>query len=102
MTEWKTQYSSVSVVPRTVRQEYRDAIQITTATPVPGNPLSHPLDIDGSFLGVNWRWGVAPTICLHLILNLIMRGAIPPLDDVFMVRILSVGTMLPYPYCRHS
>jgi hypothetical protein len=47
--------------------------------------ISHPLDIDSSFLGVKCKRGVTPTILLHLVTNLRTRGARPPSEDVFMV-----------------
>lgn len=87
MTERKIKYSSVSVVPRAVPTEYRDPILgriTTTATPAPGYPFSRPLDIDGCFLGVTWLRGVTPTIFLHLVPSLIMRGAVPPFENVFI------------------
>jgi len=64
--------SSVSVVPRNVRPEHREPI-LTTSTP--RYPVSHPLDIDGSFLGAKWRRSVTPAI-LHLVPNSITRGLI--------------------------
>jgi len=78
MTQQKMQYSSVSIVPRNVRPEHRDPI-LTTNTP--RYPVSHPLDIDGSFLGVKWRRSVTLAM-LHLVPNLIMRGVKPPFEKL--------------------
>ena len=74
----KMQYSSVNIVPRNVRPEHRDPI-LTTSTL--RYPVSHPLGINGSLLGVMWRRSVTPAI-LHLFPNLIMRGVKPPFEKL--------------------
>ena len=69
-------HSSVSVVPINARPEHRAPI-LTTSTL--RYPVSHPLDINGSFLGVKWRRSVTPAI-LRLDPNLITRGVKPPFE----------------------
>ena len=76
MTQREIQYRSVTVVPRNVRPGHRDPIPTTNT---PRYPVSHPLDIDGSFLGVQCRRSVTPAI-LHLVPNSITRGVKPSFE----------------------